>query len=339
MGETSLQTETDTADGYFLAGVDGGGTKTRGVITDSQFRVLGEAVAGPSNPLRVGVDRAVEAVVQAIDGACAAVGIERSQVAAIGIGLGGVRHAHHHRATARALGCALSTEAFVLVPDAEIALFGAMGGRPGIVVIAGTGSVACGMNARGEVAYSGGWGPTFGDEGSGYDIARRALMAAAADFDGRGRPTALTAQICHWFAVSSPVELLNIIYRHDQPGESPQIASLAQLVVEVAGQGDEMAREIVYEAGLELSRAVIAVIERLELQRASFRVAYVGSVFQAGELILPPLREAIKRIAPRATLAAPLYPPAIGAAMMAEYRLVGPRTLTQSRVIASQPLR
>ena len=324
MSETSLQTETYTSDGYFLAGVDGGGTKTRSVITDSQFRVLGAAVAGPSNPLRVGVDRAVEAVVQALDGACSAVGIDRSQLAAMGIGLGGVRHAHHHQATSRALGRTLSTEAFVLVPDAEIALFGATGGKPGIVVIAGTGSVACGLNARGEVVYSGGWGPTFGDEGSGYDIARRALMAAAADVDGRGRPTALTAQICHWFAVSSPMELLSIIYRHDQPGGSPQIASLAQLVVSVAEQGDPVAGEILRHAGTELGRAVVAVIQRLQMTRMAFRVAYVGSVFQAGELILKPLRQAVTTVAPRAWVTAPLYPPAVGAAMLAEQRLAVP---------------
>jgi len=308
--------------GYYLAGVDGGGTKTRCVITNSQYCVLGEALTGPSNPLRVGVNRAVEAVVGAIDEACAAVGISRSQLAAIGVGLGGVRHASHHTATRRALRHRLSTDDFLLVPDAEIALIGATGGEPGVVVIAGTGSVACGMNAHGEVAYSGGWGPAFGDEGSGYDIARRALMAAAADFDGRGQPTTLSRQICQWFRVSSPVELLNILYRHDQPDDSPQIAPLAQIVVQVAEEGDPVAQEILQEAGYELGRAVVAVIQRLEMEGEAVLVAFVGSVFQAGELILNPLRQAVTSVAPRALITAPLYPPAVGAAMLAEQRLL-----------------
>jgi N-acetylglucosamine kinase-like BadF-type ATPase len=310
------------SDGCYLAGIDGGGTKTRGVVTDDKLQVLGEAFGGPSNPLRVGVKRAVETVGRTLQEACAAAGISRSQVTAIGIGLGGVRHAAHHQATSRALRLALSTSDFVLVPDAEVALMGATGGAAGVVVVAGTGSVACGMNASGEIAYSGGWGPTFGDEGSGYDIARRALMAAAADFDGRGQATALSTQICRWFQVSSPVELLDIIYRHDQPGDCPQIAPLAQLVANAAAAGDPIAREILGGAGAELGRAVTAVIHRLKIERDVFRVAYVGGVFQAGELILSPIRQAVKSVAPRAAIIAPLYPPAIGAALLAEQRLV-----------------
>lgn len=305
---------------YYVAGVDGGGTKTRCLITNEQYQVLGEADSGPSNPLRVGLDRAVQSVVGAIEAACAATGVRRSELAALGIGLGGVRHAHHHQATSDALRRALSNQAFILVPDAEIALFGATAGQPGVVVIAGTGSVACGMNVRGEIAYSGGWGPAFGDEGSGYDIARRALIAAASEFDGRGRPTTLTAQICRWFKVSTPVELLNIIYRHDQPGDSPQIAPLAEIVVREAEAGDQVAREILEEAGTELGRAVSAVIQRLNLEREPVRVAYVGSVFQAGELILRPLRHTVALVAPQAQVAPPLYPPAIGAAMLAVRR-------------------
>jgi N-acetylglucosamine kinase-like BadF-type ATPase len=306
--------------GYYVAGVDGGGTKTCCLITDNEYHVLGEAATDPSNPLRVGLDRTVQSVVGAIDAACAAVGIQRSDLAALGVGLGGVRHAHHHQATSSALRHALSSDAFVLVPDAEIALFGATGGEPGVVVIAGTGSVACGMNARGQITYSGGWGPAFGDEGSGYDIARRALMAAAADFDGRGRPTTLTSQICQWFNVSTPVGLLNILYRHNQPHDSPQIAPLAEIVVRAAEVGDEVAREILDEAGAELGRAANAVIQRLNLEQEPVRVAYVGSVFQAGDLILTPLRQTVVSVAPQARVTPPLYPPAIGAAMLAVRR-------------------
>lgn len=305
---------------YYWAGVDGGGTKTRGVITDDSCRVLGQGLAGPSNPLRVGVAKSVQQVLQALTHASEEAGLNLTQIAAFGIGLGGVRHASHHQATSEALQQALSSQRVALVPDAEIALLGATGGEPGVVIIAGTGSVACGMNAHGEIAYSGGWGPAFGDEGSGYDIARRALMAAVADYDGRGKPTKLRQAICEYFQVPDPMELLNIIYTHEHPADSPQIAPLAQLVVKAAQESDEIADEILHEAGTELGRAVNAVIYRLNMQSSAFRVAYVGSVFEAGDYILRPLWDVVSVAAPHAIMTAPLFPPSIGAIMLAKRR-------------------
>ncbi len=318
--ETEIDSQAETS---HIAGVDGGGTKTLGIITDDSFYKLGESVSDPSNPLRVGTDRAVQEVVRALEGACGAAGIDQSDLAGIGIGLGGVRHEAHYQATVQVLRAAFPDGRFVLVPDAEIALIGATGGLPGVVVIAGTGSVACGINAQGEVAYSGGWGPAFGDEGSGYDIARRALMAAAAHFDGRGKFTVITEEVCRFFQVPNPMELLNIIYSHYHPVDSPQIAPLAQLVVKAAQAGDQIANEILHEAGTELARTAIAVIRRLHMEHDAFRVAYVGSVFQAGEFILNPFGECLAMVIPQAFVSAPLYSPAIGAAMLARQRFLG----------------
>lgn len=312
-----------------IAGIDGGGTKTIALIADERLHVLGEGRAGPSNFLRVGVDAAVAAVVTALEDACRQARCTLSELAALGIGLAGIAHPAHHRRMREALLRALTerragmraswtAEDLLLTTDAEIALYGATDGQPGVVIIAGTGSIAYGMNAHGQKARSGGWGPTFGDEGSGYDIARRALVAVASAYDGRLPPTLLTDRVCQYFGIESPADLPRIIYGSEA---SPNIAPLSEIVIQAAREGDAVARHILREAGLELARTAIAVIKRLRLQREAFRVSYVGGVFSAGELILNPLREKIQEVAPRAELAPPLFPPAVGALKLVLARL------------------
>ncbi len=303
-----------------LAGVDGGGTKTSALIADEQLRPLGEGQAGPSNFLRVGVEAAVEAILKALERACQEARRAPSDLSALGLGLAGVAHPAHHRRMREALLRALNqrvpartpwtSENVFLTTDAEIALYGATDGRPGVVIISGTGSIAYGMNARGQKARSGGWGPTFGDEGSGYDIARRALAAVAAAYDGRLPPTLLTEQVCRYFGIESPAELPRIIY---QAETHLNLASLSELVIEAARAGDAIARQILREAGWELARTAIAVIRRLRLQSLRFPVCYVGGVFAAGELILEPLRQKIREVAPQAEVTPPLFPPTVGA--------------------------
>jgi len=209
-------------------------------------------------------------------------------------------------------------ENFLLTTDAEIALAGATDCQPGLVIISGTGSIAYGMNAQGQRARSGGWGPTFGDEGSGYDIARRALVAVASSFDGRLQPTALSERICRYFGIETPAELPPLIYDNEK---GINIAALSEVVIEAAREGDAIATTILREAGVELARAVVAVIGRLHMQRDEFRVAYVGGVFSAGDLILQPIRERVAQIAPRATVAPPLFPPTIGAIKLVMMKL------------------
>jgi N-acetylglucosamine kinase-like BadF-type ATPase len=207
------------------------------------------------------------------------------------------------------------TDGLFLTTDAEIALGGATDCQPGVVIISGTGSIAIGLNARGEKARSGGWGPTLGDEGSGYDIGRRALGAAMAAYDGRIDETVLTARICDYFQVASPTELPKVVY--DNQRDAVRLAPLSRIVEEAAGEGDRVAIEILGEAAWELARAVVAVIERLHMQAESFPVCYVGSVFKGGELILAPMRKSILQFAPGAEVRSPLYPPAIGAVKLA----------------------
>ncbi len=225
-----------------VLGVDGGGTKTRAIITDARQRVLGEGVAGPSNPLRVGIGNAASAVREAIDAACAKAGVQRSDIVAAEIGLAGVRRGDLRLRMREALS-GLGIHSIEVVTDAEIALFGATEGEPGLVIIAGTGSVCCGLNAQGKHLCAGGWGPLAGDEGSGSWIARRALQAMARAIDGRGTETVLGDAACSYFNVATTDDLLIAIYA---PGmTNDRIAGFGKRVIEAAQSGDRVAREIV----------------------------------------------------------------------------------------------
>lgn len=301
-----------------VLGVDGGGSKTRAVVAVADGRVLGEGLAGPSNPLRVGVSDAANAVREAAERACADAGLRRSEVVAAEVGLAGVRRADI-RERMRAALSELGVKTLEVVTDSEIALYGATEGKPGLVIVAGTGSVCSGVNARGRRAFAGGWGPLAGDEGSGSWIARRALQAVAWATDGRGRKTALVEAACDYFNVSGPEDLSTAVYAPHVT--NTRIAGFGRPVVEAARRRDAVAREIIEEAGRELARAAAAVIRKLRMEREQFQAAYVGGVFAAGSLILEPLTVELRRAAPRAFVAPPVLAPAEAAARMAGEQL------------------
>lgn len=300
----------------YLLGIDGGGTKTHAVITDSTRRILGEGFSGAANPLRVGLADAVTHVDQAVAEACAQAGIELGDIDSACAAIAGINHPIHYHTMKDALDEALRIAGLELVTDARAALEGALDGKPGIVVIAGTGSIALGINEAGQQARAGGFGPTLSDEGSGYDIARRALQAVVSAFDGRSPATLLTDLVCKKLSVASPADLPGVIYNSDS--EPVDIAPLAELVCEAAVEGDGVAREILSGAGRDLGRLVGSVIEKLGLASCAFRIACVGSVFRSGDFVLASLRESIAYVAPRAEIGPPLYPPALGAAQLAQ---------------------
>lgn len=297
-----------------VVGVDGGGTKTHAVLLDADFTVLAEGHAGPSNPLRVGVVNAAAAIRQAIDQACEVAQIRRTDLIAAEIGLAGARRKELSARVREAL-LNLGIAEIVVVGDADIALYGATEGEPGLIVIAGTGSICCGINARGRTYCAGGWGPIAGDEGAGAWIARRALRAIAHAVDGRGPATSLTEAACSYFHVSDPNDLSTAIYAPTITNE--RLAGFGKFVIDAAKAKDRTAREIVAEGGCELGTAAVAVIRNLKLERETFQVAYVGGVFKAaGELVLASMRESIKKVAPKAYLAPPRFSPAVAAARM-----------------------
>lgn len=302
-----------------VVGVDGGGTKTEAVILDARDEQLGQGIAGPSNPLRIGIANAAAAVREAIDKACAAAHVRREDIVAAQVGLAGARRLELSLRMREALSN-LGIADVQVSGDADIALFGATAdGGPGVVVIAGTGSVCCGVNARGRRVWAGGWGPIAGDEGGGSWIARRAIRAIAHASDGRGPKTSLMSAACNYFHVTTPDDLSTAIYAPTITNE--RLAGFGKHVVDAAKVKDAVAREILAEGARELGLMIGAVVRNLKLEDERFQVGHVGGVFDsAGELILAPLREQLKQIAPKAFLAPPRFSPAVAAARMARER-------------------
>lgn len=305
-----------------VVGVDGGGTTTRAVILDYPQRVICEGHSGPSNPLRVGVANAASAVREAIDKACGEASIHRDELMAGAVGLAGVRRQDirdHMREKLRE--CLKEIKPLEVLTDGEIALYGATGGAAGLVVIAGTGSICCGRSSQGKHSCAGGWGPIVGDEGGGAWIARKALQAVAKATDGRGPKTALASAALSYFKLATAEDLSTAIYAPTMTND--RLAGFARAVVRVAEAGDEVARQILRMAGQELGIAAVAVIKRLQMENEEFRVAYVGGVYGAGDLVLQPMRAEIRHAASKAYLAKPLFSPAVAAGMIARNLLHG----------------
>src|SRR6266566_4624792 len=176
---------------YFL-GVDGGASKTAALVTDDAGKPLGTGIAGPSNHLRVGIETAARNIERAVNKALVTANVASREIIWAYCGIAGADHPAHRQEVVDSLSVFFPRGNFTVDNDARIALSGAIGFGPGVVVIAGTGSVAVGRNAAGEEARAGGWGPIVGDEGSGYAIARGGLAGVLCQFDGRGPATTMT---------------------------------------------------------------------------------------------------------------------------------------------------
>ncbi|MBL8181839.1 MAG: hypothetical protein JNL64_09555 [Blastocatellia bacterium] len=302
-------------DYQLFLGVDGGGTKTSVALLDGNKNLIAEGMGGPSNPLRVGVETAVANIATAIDKACDAGEVSRGDIVAATLGLAGTRRKDIRERIRESFVSRFRIHKISVTTDAEIALYGTTLGEAGLVVIAGTGSVCLGTNSEGVTAMSGGWGPIAGDEGGGRGIAGEALHAIAKASDGRGPTTLLSERAAEYFRASNVDNLIGAIYAPQM--DNSRIAGFAKFVVETAAEGDNIAREIIADAGRELGNAAAAVIKKLGLEKAAFPVGCVGSVFNAGDLLTGPMNKAILAVAPNARLAKPQMPPSHAAALMA----------------------
>lgn len=307
---------------YFI-GVDGGASKTAAIVVDGSEKVMGRGLAGGSNHLRVGIEAATRNFERAVNLALVEAGIAIRDVEYAYCGIAGSDHPEHRQRVIDSLSVFFPRGNFVVDTDARIALTAAVGFGPGIVVISGTGSVAFGRSESGEESRAGGWGPTLGDEGSGYWIAREGLSAILRAHDGRGFTTKMTELLCQEHGICAPEDLPRFVYANTTHADD--IARFGKLVIEAAQSMDDVAREILTRGGSELAECVLAIARKLHMTDSAFPVAYVGGAFHAGELLLNPMRLRLQRDAPHATLMKPDRPPVEGAALMAMHAARAPR--------------
>ncbi len=298
-------------DERYVLGIDGGGSRTRCMIANLSGRLIARGNGGPSNPLTVGIDVAVNSILKAVDKASRRCGIRHFLAACMGVA-GTDRPSG--RGALRSRLSNLNIGKLRIVSDAVAALAGATGCRPGVVVVAGTGSIALGINEGGETARAGGWGWRLGDEGSGYDIGRRALTAALRAYDGRISNTSLTKKVRSALGLGDLSELIDHTYMSGM--EIMDIADLSTLVGEAASEGDGEAIKILEEAGRELGIAALSVIRRLRLS-GGFTIALTGGVFTLGETLRASFEEVVRRRASECCIIQPRFEPAVGAVLLA----------------------
>jgi len=206
--------------------------------------------------------------------------------------------------------------------DALIALYSGTWGQPGMVLIAGTGSIAYAISPQGMRCRVGGWGYLLGDEGSGFALGQKALTAVLRQFDGRGRPTALTELLCEHTGLADPRELIHYVY--DAPNARKRVAAASRLLLAAAAQGDPVAREILEQAVAELVELVETCAARCG---RDLPVVLAGGLL-AEETLLR--RELLARLAQAYEVILPELPPVAGALLMA---------LREAGIAADQQLR
>ena len=281
-------------------GVDGGQTGTTALVGDEDGRILGSGRAGPCNHAAAEEGRAKleRAVRESVAVACRAASLDAEAVhfAVACFGMSGGPENKRE-----ILDAILRADRLIVTTDAITALAGATATGNGIVVIAGTGSIATGRDAEGRTVRAGGWGYVFGDEGGAFDIARQAVRAALRAEEGWGPPTQLRDTFLEATASATANEMLHRLYGDDWPRS--RIAALAPLVDHAAQQGDPIAAQILNSAAIYLASLAASVRSQLWRPGEPVEVAHIGGVFRSDAVreqfrLLVEMEEGCRAIAP-----------------------------------------
>jgi N-acetylglucosamine kinase-like BadF-type ATPase len=303
----------------FYLGVDGGQSHTAAIVADGRGNILGRGRGGPSNHAEQpgGRERLRRAIVDSVGSALRAAGarsIANTEFSAAHCAMTGGADFKEE-----IIGSILRGRHLEVGHDAPAALAGATAAGPGMVVIAGTGSVAYGEGSGGRRLRVGGWGYLFGDEGGGFWIALQGIKRAMLGYDGFAEATVLGALALEHFSSADLQTLSMAVYRDDITRD--RLATFATIVHKAAQQGDNVARNILKEGGAFLAGLARTVSRRLQLEPRESQVAGVGGVFR-GELMQEAFRLSLEEQLPGASIVPPRFDPAIGALLLA-YRGAG----------------
>jgi N-acetylglucosamine kinase-like BadF-type ATPase len=315
-----------------VLGVDGGGSKTHAMVADERGETLAFASSGRSNWEDTGLDGARAALSEAITGALSAAGVKPGDLAASAFGLAGLDWDQDRPMLAALVDPLGLGGPRKLDNDSFIALRAGTAQPFGVVVIAGTGTVAAGRGPAGRTFRTMGLSPMYGDFGSATDVAEEAVHAVADAWTGRGPATSLSELLPPLAGCGSPVELLQRLSRGAIP-----LPPAAPLVLGQAAAGDPACREIVMRAGAALGSSAALVARRLGLNREVFETVMAGGLFRGrSRLLEATLADELHRVAPGAVPVRLACKPVIGAVIEA-LELAGADTGEQvrERLVAS----
>lgn len=261
-----------------VLGVDGGGTHTTALLATHAGEVIGRGTASGSNPRAVGFEAATAAIQSATAAAFAAANLPaNTSLAAACLGIAGVgRLAHKAQMYAWAEAVHLAQHCLV-VTDVEPLLAAGTPAGWGVALISGTGSSCFARSPEGEMLQVGGWGYLLGDEGSGYDIAMRALRLATQTADGRAHARALLDAILAEWHLREPAQLIEHVY--EGALGRPQIAALTRPILALVDAGDAYALQLINDAAADLARMADTAARRLNLSAPTLALA--GGLFVA----------------------------------------------------------
>lgn len=260
-------------------GVDGGQSSTTALVANNEGRVLGRGNDGPCNHVQSAAEG--EAKFRRVIGGCVRQALEAAGLPMEGVRFAGAAFGFSGGPADKAALCReiVAAEKYLVTTDAQIALTGATAGGAGMILIAGTGTIALARNAAGRVARAGGWGYVFGDEGGAFDIARRALRACLRQHEGWGQATALLPALLQATGCQEANEMLHLFYKAEWP--RARVAKLAPIVDKCAEAGDVAAQQVLKEAASWLVQYADGAKRQVCEARQTMSLSTIGGVWQS----------------------------------------------------------
>ncbi|UJL45402.1 ROK family protein [Virgibacillus sp. NKC19-16] len=304
----------------YVIGIDGGGTKTKAVIVDMKGKVVAQETVGPTNPNVVSKKELQHTFQTLFHSLRQQAPPHFSNILSVFAGVSGAGNATNKKVLQETIEPLIENNIPIQIEaDAINALYSGSYGAPGIVQIAGTGSITYGINSNLEHHRVGGWGYLFGDEGSGYDIGRKGIMAALQSVDGRASETILLPMIYAHFNVTNAQDLIRGIYA--SPTSKSEISPVAEIVFQGFKDDDPIAEGIIAEAVKETTLSIKALYEKLFYVEEKVEVVLCGGVFQEKN-ILPRLIKEDLRMYPAMKVVLPEMPP-VGGSIIGAYLMQG----------------
>lgn len=303
---------------YYM-GIDGGGTKTRYIIANEQMKVLVDFLGDTIHIHQIGAEELENRLLLNIERACQKINIQPSDLKYVFIGIPGYGESQKDKELIDQITAKIMKDIpYQVDNDGVVGWAAGCGCRPGINIVAGTGSIANGCNDDGISMRCGGFGPNIGDDGSAHWIGLRVINEYTKQKDGRHEKTCLVDLIDEAYDITYLYEIVDIVFNQLKLSR-PDIAKFSAIGAKAAQNGCPRCRVIFQQAAHELGLHIKTLAKQLEL-KGNFSISYTGGVFKAGDTILKPLASELQYL--NCTLQEPLLEPCKGAVLLA-YKLSG----------------
>jgi len=298
----------------YIIGVDGGGTKTVAVLANLNGKILAKTKTGSSHPRNLGLEEAIENLSLAIKKVLR----KNKKISATFLGLPAMEEEFKFKKGVIKRELLKHKEIspifkgkVIIDSDQLVGFRSGTDCKDGMILIAGSGCVAHGWR-EGKEAKACGWG-YLSEIGSAFWVGQKAVQEIFKDLDGRGPQTLITKLVFQKLKVRNKENLIKRIYSKNPTEVLPP---LAILVDKASKRGDKIAKNIMAEAGKELSLSANQVIKKLGFPKVKFPLILIGSLFKS-KIVLNTVKREIKKFAPKVTFIRPKVEPVIGAVKLA----------------------